>query len=95
MASFDDIRSKLDEIQDGIVNVSSVRTNFGSITNRFNMTKTSIANSVVQLKSFKSELEDVDLSEALTKLSQQELALKATMAVATQSMQSATLLDYL
>ena len=94
-ASFDAIRSKLTGIQDGITNISSVRTNFASITNRFNMTATSIQNNIVQLKSFKSGMEDVDLATTMSNLSQQELALKATMAVASQSMKSASLLDYI
>lgn len=92
---FTAIRNTLDGIQDGLDTVSSVRTNFASIVNRFDMTKTSIETSIVQLKSFKSEMEDIDLAEVLTNLSNQETALKATMAVASQSMQSATLLDYI
>ena len=94
-ASFDAIRSKLTGIQDGITNVSSIRTNFASITNRFNMTAASIQSNIVQLKSFKSGMEDVDLATTMSNLSQQELALKATMAVASQSMKSSSLLDYI
>jgi len=59
------------------------------------MTKTSLDANVIQLKSFKSDLEDLDLAEALTNLANQELALKATMAVATKTLQSASLLDYM
>jgi len=89
------IRPSMDAIKNNIQDISNLRTNFGSITNRFEMTKTSLDANVIQLKSFKSDLEDLDLAEALTNLANQELALKATMAVATKTLQSASLLDYM
>jgi len=93
-SDFTAIRSSLDKVQTDIQNTSNQRTNFASITNRFDMTKTSIKANVTQLTSFKSSLEDVDLATAMTNLANQELALKATMAVAAKTMQSSSLLDY-
>jgi len=93
-SDFTAIRSSLDKVQTDIQNTSNERTNFASITNRFDMTKTSIKANVTQLTSFKSSLEDVDLATAMTNLANQELALKATMAVAAKTMQSSSLLDY-
>lgn len=92
---YDAIRPSMDAIKSNIDSTSNLRTNFASITNRFEMTKTSLDANVVQLKSFRSDLQDLDLSTALTNLANQELALKATMAVATKTLQSATLLDYI
>lgn len=93
--NFDTIRSNIDKIKSSIDNTSSIRTNFASITSRFDMTKNSIDTNILQLKSYKSNLEDLDLAEAVTKLSQQELALKATMAVSSQMMQQVSLLNYM
>lgn len=92
---YDAIRNQLDKIKDSISSISNTRTNFASITQRFTMTKTSINANILQLKSYKSELGDVDISQAATNLAQQKYALQATMAVATQSMQQASLLNYM
>lgn len=92
---YDAIRANLDNIQKGIDTVSNVRTNFASTTQRFEMTKASINTSVVQLKSYRSDLQDVDLSQAVTELTAQELALKATMSVASKTLSSTNLMDYM
>lgn len=92
---YDTIRNQLDRIQSCINDNSNTRTNFASITQRFTMTKNSVNANILQLKSYKSELDDVDVSEAATDLAQQKYALEATMAVATQSLQQTSLLNYL
>lgn len=92
---YDAIRANLDQIQKGIDTVSNVRTNFASTTQRFKMTTASINTSVVQLKSYRSDLQDVDISKAVTDLTAQELALKATMSVASKTLSATNLMDYL
>lgn len=89
------IRNQLDRIQTCINDTSNTRTNFASITQRFTMTKNSVNSNILQLKSYQSELDDVDVSQAATNLAQQKYALEATMAVATQALQQTSLLNYL
>lgn len=91
----DAIRATMDGITDGIQNTSNIRTNFASITSRFEMTKGSIETTQLQLKSYKSDLEDIDMSEAITNLQMANIALQATMSVAAQSLNSTSLLNYL
>lgn len=85
--NYDDIRAGIDTTLKGTQTISDTRTNFAAITNRFNMTKTSIESNVLQLTSFKSSIEDVDYSTAITNLAMSQYALQATMSVAAQNNQ--------
>lgn len=94
-ADFDSIRTNIDKIKKDIDNNSSIRTDLASVTNRFKMTESSINSSILQLKTYKSGLEDLDLSQAATDLATQETALKATMAVASKTLGQTSLLDFM
>ncbi len=89
------IRASLDEIQSGIVSTTNIRTNFAAMTARFKMTQTSVNNSILQLTSYKSQMEDLDLAAAATNLANTELALNASMAVASNVINQINLLDYM
>lgn len=89
------IRASIDEIQTGLDNTSSIRTNFASVVSRFEMTRNSIDTSVLQLTEYKSSMKDVDISEAIMKLKNQQLALNASMQVTAVSMKTANLLNYI
>ncbi|HNW25475.1 MAG TPA: flagellar hook-associated protein FlgL [Candidatus Gastranaerophilaceae bacterium] len=92
---FDTIRASLDEIQGGITSTTNIRTNFAAMTARFKMTETSVNNSLLQLTSYKSQMQDLDLAAAATNLANTELALNASMAVASNVIQQLSLLDYM
>lgn len=88
------IRTSLDAIGNDLNNVSEVRTTFASVSQRFDMTTNANTGLITQLKEYKSSLEDVDLSQAMTDLSQQYYSLQASMSV-TQQMLSMSLLNYM
>lgn len=90
----DAARALLGDLDTNIKNLNTVRAEYGGISKQFQMTKNAIDVSKLQLTSFKSSLEDVDLTTAISDLTMQEYVLQATMAVASQSMQMG-LLNYL
>lgn len=92
---YDAIRQNLDTIKGSLDNVSNVRTNFAAISSRFDMTTSSTQTSLLQLKSYRSQLEDVDFASAATDLANEQYALQATMAVASSNLQKTSLLNYL
>lgn len=89
----DGIRATISQLSTEVDNTSSVRTTFASITSRFEMTQTSIDATKQQLTSYKSDLQDVDISEAITNLKMSQIALQATMQIAASS--SMSLLNYM
>lgn len=92
---YDRIRACLDEIQSGITSVTNIRTSFAAMSARFKMTEVSVNNNILQLRSYKSQMEDLDLAEAATNLANTELALNASMAVASNVIHQLSLLDYM
>lgn len=91
-AAVSDCLSGLDTALD---TVSVARTKFASISNRFQITQDSIDTSITQLKAYKSDLQDADLSEVLSKLTAQETALQATYSITSKLLSGSSLLDYL
>lgn len=89
------ISANLDNLANNLDTVTVTRTKFASVTQRFEITQSSIDTSTTQLKSYRSDLQDADLAEVLTDLSAQELALQATQQVTTKLLNSTSLLDYL
>lgn len=89
------ISTTLDKLASNLDTVTVSRTKFASVTQRFEITQSSIDTSTTQLKSYRSDLEDADLAQVLTDLSTQELALQATQEVTTKLLNGTSLLDYL
>lgn len=89
------IRSSMDSLQSNLDDVSLQRTTFASVTQRFEMTQNSNDNMTIQLKSYRSSLEDADLSQVLTDLSAQQVALQATMQVTSKVLSETSLLNYM
>lgn len=73
----------------------AARTKFAAVTQRFELTTNSINTTKMQLTSYKSDLEDVDLAQVLTELSAQKTALEATMSLTAQMLNGTSLLDYI
>lgn len=97
LGSYDNtgISSSLDSLTSDLSNVSAIRTQFAGVTNRFTMTTDSTNTMLTQLKSYKSSLQDADLSSVLTELSAQQLALKATMSVSSNVLSKTSLINYM
>lgn len=89
------IRATTTQLQTEVDNTSSIRTTFASITSRFEITQSSIDITKSQLTSYRSDLQDIDISEAVTNLKLAEVALQATMQVASMTMSASSLLNYM
>lgn len=85
----------LDGLNDALDTTSVNRTKFASISNRFQITQDSINSTITQLKAYKSDLQNADLSEVLSSLTAQETSLQATYAITSKLMGGSSLLDYL
>lgn len=89
------ISTTLDKLSNNLDTMTVARTKFAAVTQRFEITQSSIDTSTTQLKSYRSDLQDADLAEVLTDLSAQELALQATQQVTTKLLNQTSLLDYI
>lgn len=89
------VKGCLSGLTTGMDTVSTERTKFAAVTQRFSMTTTSITSTTTNLKSYRSELQDTDLAEVATELSSAKLALQASMSVSSQMMSKMSLLDYM
>lgn len=89
------VSARLDGLNDALDTVSATRTKFASISNRFQITEDSINATVTQLKAYKSDLQNADLSEVLSSLTAQQTSLQATYAITSKLMGGSSLLDYL
>ena len=90
-----DIKGSLDKLDSCLDTTSATRTKFASVSNRFEMTQNSIDTTTTNLKSQKSSLEDIDLTQVLTDLAAQKSALQATMSVTSNLLSGKSLLDYM
>lgn len=88
------ISNSLDSFTNSLNVISANRTQLASVSNRFEITESSTNSTVTQLTSYKSDLENVDLTQVLSDLATQETALKATYQVASTVM-GMSLLNYL
>lgn len=73
----------------------AVQAKFASVSNKFDLTETSINTTVTNLTEYKSNLEDADLSEVLAELAESKVALQATYSVTSQMLQGMSILNYL
>lgn len=88
------VAATLNGLNTSLNTVSAVRTQFASVSNRFEITENSINNTINNITSYKSDLENADLSEVLTELTMKQTALEATYNVFS-SVNSMSLLNYI
>lgn len=89
------VSTNLDGLTTALDVVSVNRTKFASVSNRFQITQDSIKMAIGQLKSYKTDLEDADLSQVLAELSSQQTSLQATYSITSQLMSGKSLMDYI
>lgn len=89
------INSCITGLDNDLDTTTAARTKLAAVSNRFEMTTTSINQSITNLKSYKSNLEDADLAEVLTELALAESAMEASYSVTAQMLGATSLLDYL
>lgn len=91
----DVIRGSIDKLDTCLDTVSATRTEFAAVSNRFKITENAISTSQINLKSQRSALQDIDLTEVLTSLASQKLALEASMSMTKNLLSGQSLLDYM
>lgn len=89
------INSSITRLSTDLNTVTSTATSLAGVDNRMDMTQNSIDNTVTNLKSYRSDLRDADVTEVMTALSQAQYALQATYSVTTKMLSSTSLLDYI
>lgn len=89
------VSARLNGLNDALDTVSVNRTKFASISNRFQITEDSINSTLTQLKAYKSDLQNADLSEVLSNLTAQQTSLQATYSITSKLLSGSSLLDYL
>lgn len=89
------ISSCINSLDTDLNTVTATRTKMAAVSNKFDITTSSINQTITNLKSFKSNLEDADLAQVLTELTTAKSAMEATYSVTSQLLASKSLLDYL
>lgn len=88
------VSATLTGLSTALDNVSAIRTKFAAVSNRFEITDTSINSAITNLKSSQSDLQDVDLSKVLAELATQQTALQASYGIFSK-VNGMSLLDYI
>ncbi len=89
------INSCISSLSTDLGTVTKSNTKLASVSGRLEMTSDSLDETITNLKSYKSDLQDADLTEVLTDLATQENALNATYSITSQLLTKTTLLDYI
>lgn len=89
------INSCIGNLDSDLDTTTATRTKLSAISNRFDMTSDNIDKTITNLKSYRSDLQDADLTEVLTDLTTSQNALKASYSVTSKMLTANTLLDYL
>lgn len=90
-----DVTKTLDGLNAGFENAVSKQTKMAAVSNKFDITTTSINSTMSTLEEYRSSLKDTDLATSLTKLVAAQTALKATYSITSDMMKNVGLLNYL
>jgi flagellar hook-associated protein 3 FlgL len=88
------IQTAIDSLQSAVEEVRSLASAMGSIRNQLDLTKQRMETVNINLKSYLSQTEDVDLAEVITRYNTEEMAYRAALQTATDVIQM-NLLDFL
>lgn len=91
----DVVNSCIDSLDTDLDTITATRTKLAAVSNKFDITSDTIDETITNLKSYRSDLQDADLTEVLTDLATSKNALEATYSVTSEMLSSTTLLDYL
>lgn len=89
------INSCITKLNNDLTTVTTSNTKLASVQNRLDLTSNSITDTVTNLKSYKSDLQDADLTEVATDLATQKNALEASYSITSQLLSKTSLLNYL
>jgi len=93
-AGYKSINSLLNEFQSSVATITNTNSNFGTISNKMDLTKTSLTDTQTNLTNYISGLRDTDVTEIMSKWYSEQSAYQASMKAAT-SIMSMSLLDYM
>lgn len=88
------IKQGIDNIDNDLTTVLKARTKFGTEVARMEMTRNKLEEDEINFTEIKAKNEEVDITEAVTNMQMQELALQASMQVSAQLM-GISLLNYM
>ena len=83
---WDKMFSSLDMFQESLTQMTNEQTKFGGVYDRLEMTESTLETNNENLTSYLSQLQDVDLAEAISNWYQAQYAYQASLQVAAQSM---------
>ncbi len=90
----DAIRAQIDKLKEGMDNVATYRTKNGVNAQRLELTKNTLEETKLNVTERKSEVQDWDVVEAYSKLSQEMYAYQASLQISS-TMMNTSLLNYL
>ena len=88
------MNSTLDMFSDSLNTITQEQTQFGGVANRLEMTSSTLETSNTSLQAYLSEINDVDMAEAVTEWMQAQYAYQASMQIAASTM-NISLLNYM
>ncbi|MDD3149721.1 MAG: flagellar hook-associated protein FlgL [Candidatus Gastranaerophilales bacterium] len=92
--NYDAIREKIDGLDDGLNDLLNAQAKVGGIYSRLEMTQNKYEDDAINLKKYRSGLEDVDLASAISDMQFQQTALEASLQIGSMVMQT-SLLNYI
>ena len=93
-ACYDSINGLLDGFDESITQMTTVNSEFGTITNKLEMSSESLSGSKLNLEEYISGIQDLDITEAISQWYTSQTAYQASMQAAT-SIMSMSLLNYM
>ena len=93
-AGYDKMFSTLDMFEDSLNTITQEQTKFGGVANRLEMTSSTLETNNTSLQAYLSEINDVDMAEAVTEWMQAQYAYQASMQIAASTM-NISLLNYM
>lgn len=93
-ANYDQIRTRIDDLDADLDNVLSYQTQVGALTNRLELTRNRLEDRQIALSSEYGSIQDVDLAATVSDLNFQESVFQTSLATSARVLQP-TLLNYL
>jgi flagellar hook-associated protein 3 FlgL len=93
-ASYDAIRTHLDDLDVDLDNVLSIQTTVGALVNRLDLTENRLQDRKISLSTEYGSIQDVDLASVISDLNFQEAVFQTSLATTSKALQN-SLLDYL
>ena len=91
---YESINGLLDNFDNSINNITGINSRIGAVTNKLEMTSNTLENTSINIESEKSDIENIDLTKAISEWYMSQYAYQASMQVF-QASNSMSLLNYI